>query len=174
MSSNLELHCFELKEGWDTAFLSRVLDAYQGLGKPVIIDPFAIFDISHLSFSLMHAARSLVRNRSRARDPAVEVIRCLAGTHQISSSMEIICPSVGSRNVLVLVLPADWPEEKDGKDVHDLSVKGSPPEISGLDHVEDIPFGGRNALERYGLEDSGSKEMNRNMILEHLSTIEWN
>lgn len=150
-----------------------MLDAYQGLGRPVIIDPFAIFDILHVSFSLMHAARSLFRNRSRARDPAVEVIRCLAGAHQISSSMDMICPSVGSRNVLVLVLPDDWPEEKDGKDVHDLSVNGSPPRISGLDDLENIPFGGRNALERYGLEDSGSKDMNRKMILEHVSAIEW-
>ena len=173
MSSSIGLHCFKLREEWDTAFLGRVLDAYQGLGRPVIVDPVSLFDISHISFSLMHAARSLIRKQARARDPALEVIRWLAGTHQISSGMDMMCPSAGSRNILVVILPVDWPEDEDGKNVNDLSLKDTPPEIQGLDPVERIPFGGLNALGGLGLEDTGSAELNRKMLLEHVSSIEW-
>ncbi|MFO8051334.1 MAG: KEOPS complex subunit Cgi121 [Thermoplasmatota archaeon] len=172
MSSTAGLFFYRLNANYSRSLLNRMIDVIQVKGIPIICDPAAVFDTSHISFALMHASRAILNGRARARDPAMEVMRWLAGAHQISNGSELMAPTPDSLHVLVIVLPAGWPGPDDGTVPIPAIVRGEHPFVHGLQPLSEPIFGGSEALKTLGLESRNDPDTDRKEVLEHISSLE--
>ncbi|MBN1389603.1 MAG: hypothetical protein JXA22_03065 [Candidatus Thermoplasmatota archaeon] len=149
--------------------LRSILGSLDIKGIPVMIDLDTIFSRLHLSLSIMQAARSLQYNEARAREPSIEVLRWISGSHQVSRGMEMAGPGRSTERLLILVLPADWPSEPDTIGLPDINEKewsGCHP--SCIDPLKlPVQYGREKALGRLGLDErrySGLEEMEKAVL----------
>lgn len=173
MGSKIELAVYTTQEGFGPDLRDSVLDIFSTSCIPVIVSPFALFDEEHISIGAMHAARFIRRGTARARDPAMEVIRCLSGMHQISSALEMMSPHPGSMEFLVILLPDGWPDPEDGNGPLDICWITNRTEVPGAKEVALPALGGSSALERIGMRSTGDHATDKKALIEHLASLQW-
>jgi hypothetical protein len=168
MVCEVELFLFRTETAVDDEMIDSITGRQDSI--LVLIDRDSVFSRSHISSAVLHAARSILRGRSRARVEALEVLRWLSGSHQVSRGIEIAGPGKGTTHVIVLKLPESWPGEGDDNELPilvDGKWKGEIPK--GLEPLHSpIQLGGDEALIRMGLEfdkDSTFQEKEK-MVLE--------
>jgi len=123
-------------------------------GMPVLMDLDAIFSSLHLASGIMHAARSIFNKEARAREPSMEVLRWLSGSHQVSQGIKSVGPGKGTERSLMAVLPPDWPTDKDISDLPEVIEKewaeGDLGTLKALGGP--VQYGGDDALKAFGLD----------------------
>jgi hypothetical protein len=158
MPREITIYLFRAEKGLDQEAIDHVLDTIGSPGPVVLVDRDSVFGPLHLSSAVMQAARSIVGGGGRARDPSIEVLRWISGTHQVSRAIESAGAGRETRYLLALCLPNEWPNEDDPHTL--LPTKLLPwmnefPEC--LSDPDDQPaFGGRGALRRLGIPDDGT------------------
>jgi hypothetical protein len=153
-------------------FSDGVLRSLLGLSKgdraQVVMDRDSVFGPSHLASAFMHAARSLLAGRSRARDPSMEVLRWLSGSHQLVEGLERASPGPDTEHILICTAPKGWPKVGDGSVLPAVEViGGGPKDIKGLEPVPEgsmVPWGGAKAARLLGGEFKGN-EMDLEMAI---------
>jgi len=158
MSRGIIVHLFRADNGLDDSSIPEVLDMIRSGGPVVLLNRDSVFSDLHLSSAVMQAARSMIAGSGRARDPSIEVLRWVSGSHQVSRAIEMAGAGKRTRFLLAVCLPGKWPS---GDDAHDLLPvlahrwEGELPD--GLSDPGNEPvFGGRVALNRLGLVDPGN------------------
>jgi len=161
--------------GCDAPFTDEVLGSLlEHLGKGqvrVIIDRDSVHGPSHLSSAFMHAARAILSGRSRARDPSMEVLRWLSGSHQLVEGLKKASPGPNSRSILICTAPDDWPMEGDGSVLPLIKVvEGGPVGITGLVPIpsgSDVQvWGGMKASKLLEVGSDGTEEQLEMALLE--------
>lgn len=114
MDRNVSVQLLRLRKEWAETAVRGLLDSIGGDRVIVIIDRDMVFGPSHLSSGFMHAARAIVRGKSRARDPSIEVLRWLSGSHQLVDGTKRASPGKGTEHILICSAPEGWPKEEDG------------------------------------------------------------
>ncbi|MCU0799625.1 MAG: hypothetical protein MUC62_08140 [Candidatus Thermoplasmatota archaeon] len=137
----------------------------------VIIDRDTVHGPSHLASAFMHAARAILSGRSRARDPSMEVLRWLSGSHQLVEGLKRASPGPDSHLILICTAPHNWPMEGDGSFLPLIKVvEGGPFGIKGLVPVSPGPdvqvWGGRKASKLLYRSFNGSEEQLEMALLE--------
>jgi len=150
--------------------IEAILDSMDPSSISVIVDRDVVFNKTHISSAIMHAARSILSGKARAKAPALEVIRWLTGSHQVSRGIETANPGKSTSHILVMNIPECWPKESGGNEFPELIEKkygGPVPE--GLEIIlPPFEFGGDKALEKLGLDlDEGTSNSEKEkMIME--------
>ncbi len=161
--------------GCEKPFVEEMLGSLLGhLGKGpvrVIIDRDSVHGPNHLASAFMHAARAILTGRSRARDPSMEVLRWLSGSHQLVEGLKRSSPGPGTDFILICKAPDDWPKEGDGSVLPTIRViEGGPAGIKGLAVITTVPdanvWGGQKASRLLGGGFNGSEEQLEMALME--------
>ncbi|MBN1538765.1 MAG: hypothetical protein JW939_01365 [Candidatus Thermoplasmatota archaeon] len=164
VTRRVTVYPFKISGITDRSSLLGLLGSMNVNGIPVMMDMDSIFNCLHLSSSIMHAARSIFHNEARAREPSIEVLRWLSGSHQVSRGLGHAGPGNTTEKMLLAVLPADWPMEQDTEGLPEVAeeVWQGVPLTSIIPMDLPVPYGGIKALRRLGL-DVGQYEDHREM-----------
>jgi len=150
--------------------IQTIIGRFDAEGLPVLMDLDSIFSRLHLASGIMHAARSLFRDEARARDPSIEVLRWLSGSHQVSQGISLVGPGKGTERLLLAVLPPDWPMDEDVSDLPDVLEKEWTGDEMGPLRALGVPvrYGDDNALKALGLDPGAfsEKEEKESAVLE--------
>ncbi len=153
MARIVRVYPFEAVSPVNRDILISIIDSLGFDEIPLVLDKNSIYNDKHLASGIMHAARALVRGHTRAKDPSMEIIRWIAGVHQVSAGVRMVSPSKETERVLICRLPGDWPNAEDELELPGITVckwDGKElPSLSPLDEKD--PFGGKLAFERLGM-----------------------
>ncbi|MGA1793186.1 MAG: KEOPS complex subunit Cgi121 [Thermoplasmatota archaeon] len=154
MTRSVQVHPFETDTELSGKDIQRIIVGSEVTGLPVLMDLDAIFSRSHLSSGIMHAARSLLNKEARAREPSIEVLRWLSGSHQVSRGIRSAGPGPGTKRLLLAVLPPDWPIKEDVSALPDITeVRWTG---ADMDHLRPLAvpakYGKDDALRKLGLD----------------------
>ncbi|MGA1849042.1 MAG: KEOPS complex subunit Cgi121 [Thermoplasmatota archaeon] len=172
MPREIVLYLFRAEKGLDPKEIDQVLDCVDSPGPVVLVDRDSVFGPLHLSSAVMQAARSIIDGSGRARDPSIEVLRWISGTHQVSKAIETAGAGKDTRSLLAVCLPGEWPSIDDARSLLDVVVHpwetDLPRRLSDLG--DELPYGGRRALKKLGIDlsddvDDREAEM---MVLESI------
>ena len=165
MTRSVQVYPFETEAELSGKDIQRIIDGSEVTGLPVLMDLDAIFSRLHLSSGILHAARSLLNNEARAREPSIEVLRWLSGSHQVSRGIRSVGPGPGTKRLLIAVLPSDWPIKEDVSDLpHITEVRWIGADMDPLRPLAvPVQYGKDKALRKLGLDpdafnDSQEKE----------------
>jgi kinase binding protein CGI-121 len=170
MACEVDIFLFRTSSPPTRGTIETILDSMDPNMVSVIVDRDVVFNQNHISSAIMHAARSILSGKARAKAPALEVIRWLTGSHQVSRGIETANPGKSTSHILVMNIPECWPNESDGNEFPKLMEKrydGSVPE--GLEIIlPPFDLGGDKALEKLGLDtDENTSNLEKEkMILE--------
>ncbi|MGA1872981.1 MAG: hypothetical protein ACMUHY_04855 [Thermoplasmatota archaeon] len=171
MARKVRAFTFIVGRGFSADRIKGPLDILGSLGSPVLIDIDSVYSPLHLSSGLMHAARAIYNDEARAREPSIEVLRWLSGSHQVSQGIDISGPSQVTGRLLAVILPDDWPAREDTvslPEIREETWEGE--QIEGLGPV-DPPFryGEGEALKKLGIDiKDGSIDEEERAVLENL------
>ncbi|MGA1819455.1 MAG: hypothetical protein ACMUHU_00445 [Thermoplasmatota archaeon] len=169
MSRKVLVYPFETGADLSRKDIQRIIGRLGTDGLPVLMDLDAIFGSIHLASGIMHAARAIFNDEARAREPSIEVLRWLSGSHQVLQGILSVGPGSGTRRLLLSVLPSDWPAKEDASvlpDIAEIEWKGVElPQLRPLG----VPFnyGEDSALRALGLDPesfSGHEEKERAVL----------
>ena len=152
MPGPVEVFFFKVRGRMDRSGLKRIISRLPGDRVCVLIDRDSIVSDMHLRSAFMHAARSILTGRCRAKDPSMEVLRYAAGSRQVGEGVTIAGPNEGTEVLIIAMAPSDWPVNGDGDPLPEIIV-GDPSRIGydkemlgtieGIDH-----WGGVSAARR--------------------------
>jgi tRNA threonylcarbamoyladenosine modification (KEOPS) complex Cgi121 subunit len=175
MAREVELYQFSVKTGFNASMVHEIISLMGQKTNVTVLDRDSIFSHLHLASAVMHAARSIVRGKARARAEPLEIMRWLTGSHQVLKGIDIAGPNENTTNILVLRTSEDWPNDDDMDvlpKIREEVWKGSIP--NGLVPIS-TPFelGGETAIERMGMSliSGYSKEDMEKAVLEAVCSL---
>jgi tRNA threonylcarbamoyladenosine modification (KEOPS) complex Cgi121 subunit len=113
MPREITIYLFRVQNGLDAKAIDNILGSFEPGGPVVLVDRDSVFGPLHLSSSVMMASRSLIDGSGRARDPSIEILRWISGTHQVSKAIETAGAGKETRTLLAVCLPGNWPLVED-------------------------------------------------------------
>jgi len=152
MPGPIDVDFFRVRGKMDRAAMGEILASLPNGRMNVLIDRDSVVSELHIRSAFMHAARSILSGRSRARDSAMEVLRYVAGSRQVSEGVSIAGPKDATSVLIVASAPPDWPVTGDGEVLPEVRVDnlaGAAVASSLLEHLKgDVAWGGLKAAER--------------------------
>jgi tRNA threonylcarbamoyladenosine modification (KEOPS) complex Cgi121 subunit len=134
MPGPVEVFFFKVRGRMDRSGLRRMISLLPGDRVCVLIDRDSAVSEMHLRSAFMHAARSILAGRSRAKDPSMEVLRYVAGSRQVGEGVTIAGPNEGTEVLIIAMAPSGWPVNGDGDPLTEL-IMG---DLSTIDHEEEM------------------------------------
>lgn len=132
------------RSGFPKGIMGEILDTFPGRTL-VMMDRDKVCSPLHLSSAIMHAARSILTGRSRAKAPSMEVLRYLAGSRQVGEGASVVGPGPDTEFVLVAILPEGWPSAGDG-DGPPTIIVGAPLGILSGSRIETVDVSNGTSL----------------------------
>lgn len=113
MSRSVELCAFSSETGFSADRIQSILGTMEGRGVVTIFDRRAVLGPRHLASGYLNAARAIIDGKARARAASLEVLRWVAGSHQVAEALKRAGPDKETTDILIAIAPHDWPVRED-------------------------------------------------------------
>jgi hypothetical protein len=152
MPHPIEIRFFKVRAKFDRTAMKCILSSLPPDMVHVLIDRGSAVSELHIRSAFMHAARSVLAGRCRARDPSMEVLRYVAGSRQVGEGVSLAGPSEASTVIVMASAPRGWPSEGDGSSLPEVRHLGPEAIMADPSYLEPMEgpdhWGGREAAER--------------------------
>ncbi len=175
MSRSVELCALSSKTGFPADLIQSILGKLEERGVVTIFGRRAVLGPRHLASGYLNAARAILDGKARARAASLEVLRWVAGSHQVAEALLRAGPDGGTTHILIAIAPPDWPARIDRNEypifvrsegLPGIELDGIVDETGSLDPDR---FGSPEAPSRIGVPlDEGADD---NEI--ELAVLEW-
>ena len=180
MSRSVELCALSSETGFSADRIQSILGALEGRGVVTILDRRAVLGPRHLASGYLNAARAIIDGKARARAASLEVLRWVAGSHQVAEALLRAGPDVETTDILIAIASPDWPARID-RNEYPIFVRSEVPIDVGFDDIVDETgsldpglFGSPEAPSRIGValnEGADDNEVEL-VVLEWVATTE--
>ncbi len=175
MVRSVELCALSSETGFSADRIQSILGTLRGRGVVTILDRRAVLGPRHLASGYLNAARAMIDGKARARDASLEVLRWVAGSHQVGEALHRAGPGEETTDILIAIAPLDWPVGID-REEYPIFVRSKVLFEIELDDIIDETrsidsgrFGSPEAPSRLGVVvDDDADDLER-----ELSVLEW-
>jgi tRNA threonylcarbamoyladenosine modification (KEOPS) complex Cgi121 subunit len=153
-SEIVRVYPFIVESGKMENWLESISDILQDDDIAVLATRDAVYNSTHVASAFLHASRAIDRNKARARDPSIEILRWLTGSRQVQRALDLSgSPKAGSV-ILLMVAEGSYFGNMSSNLPTVLEEKWNGPGIEGLktlDPESENVFGGNNTAELLGI-----------------------
>ncbi len=154
MSRSVELCALSSEAGFPADSIQSILVTMEGRGVVTIFDRRAVLGPRHLASGYLNAARAMIDGKARAKAPSLEVLRWVAGSHQVGEALKRAGPDQETTDVLIAIAPNDWPVRID-REEYPIFVRSEVPPGIELDGIVDET--GSLDSDRFGSPEAPSR-----------------
>ncbi len=154
MVRSIELCALSSKTGFPADRIQSILGKLEGRGVVTIFDRRAVLGPRHLASGYLNAARAMIDGKARARVASLEVLRWVAGSHQVGEALQRVGPGGETTDILIAIAPHDWPARID-RNEYPIFVRSEAPIDVGFDDIVDET--GSLDPERFGSSEAPSR-----------------
>ncbi len=175
MVRSVELCALSSETGFPADRVQSILGKLEERGVVTILDRRAVLGPRHLASGYLNAARAMIDGKARARAASLEILRWVAGSHQVAEALLRAGPDGETTDILIAIAPHDWPARIDRNEYPIFIRSEGLPGIEQDDIVDETGsldpdrFGSPEAPSRLGVpvdDDVGDHER-------ELAVLEW-